>query len=228
MMVSCYTVRKKKKQEVVRMMKREKAAYETGLEDGFSVKSARQYYPDKQNDRNIDVEHWVYTPYSYQGVPVLGYGVASIRPGEERSANTCEFWVDGRNVTDELFKASLDDKDKVLENTQSGEKESCQEAFAKLESFVVGVSDIPHVFTYDEYIEAKTPQNARMQLDPPTEESYETYLKWVESAMLGRSIKFVGEVTQLDQLDDLRMQMPSFGEMMDEIEASEDGFGFGE
>ena len=210
------------------MMKREKTAYETGLEDGFSVKSARQYYPDKQNDRNIDVEHWVYTPYSYQGVPVLGYGVASIRPGAGRSANTCEFWVDGRNVTDELFKASLDDKDKVLENTQSGEKESCQEAFAKLESFVVGASDIPHVFTYDEYIEAKTPQNARMQLDPPTEESYETYLKWVENAMLGRSIKFVGEVTQLDQLDDLRMQMPSFGEMMDEIEASEDGFGFGE
>lgn len=210
------------------MIKREKTAYETGLEDGFSVKSARQYYPDKQNDRNIDVEHWVYTPYEYKGVPVLGYGVASIRPGEERSANTCEFWVDGRNVTDELFKASLDDKDKVLENTQSGEKESCQEAFAKLESFVVGASDIPHVFTYDEYIEAKTPQNARLQLDPPTEESYETYLKWVENAMLGRSIKFVGEVTQLDQLDDLRMQMPSFGEMMDEIEASEDGFGFGE
>lgn len=210
------------------MMKREKTAYETGLEDGFSVKSARQYYPDKQNDRNIDVEHWVYTPYVYQGVPVLGYGVASIRPGAGRSANTCEFWVDGRNVTDELFKASLDDKDKVLENTQSGEKESCQEAFAKLESFVVGASDIPHVFTYHEYIEAKTPQNARLQLDPPTEESYETYLKWVENAMLGRSIKFVGEVTQLDQLDDLRMQMPSFGEMMDEIEASEDGFGFGE
>lgn len=222
MMVSCYTVRKKKKQEVVRMMKREKTAYETGLENGFSVKSARQYYLDKQNDRNIDVEHWVYTPYVYHGVPVLGYGVASIRPGVQRSANTCEFWVDGRNVTDELFKASLDDKDKLLENMQSGEKESCQEALGKLESFVVGASDIPHVFTYDEYIEAKTPQNARLQLDPPTEEGYETYLKWVENAMLGRSIKFVGEVTQLDQLDDLRMQMPSFGEMMDEIEALED------
>lgn len=226
MMVSCYTVRKKKKQEVGRMMKREKTAYETGLEDGFSVKSARQYYPDKQNDRNIDVEHWVYTPYEYKGVPVLGYGVASIRPGEERSANTCEFWVDGRNVTDRLFGNSRDEK--VFENTKSGEKESCQEALAKLESFVVGASDIPHVFTYDEYMEAKTPQNARLQLDPPTEESYETYLKWVENAMLGRSIKFVGEVTHLDQLDDLRMQMPSFGEMMDEIEASEDGFGFGE
>lgn len=202
------------------MMKREKTSYETGLEDGFSVKSARQYYPDKQNDRNIDVEHWVYTPYVYQGVPVLGYGVASIRPGVQRIANTCEFWVDGRNVTDKLFEDSWDKK--VLENTKSGEKESCQEAFAKLESFVVGASDIPHVFTYKEYIEAKTPQNVRMQLDPPTEESYETYLKWVESAMLGRSIKFVGEVTQLDQLDDFRMQMPSFGEMMDEIEASED------
>ena len=209
------------------MRKREKTAYEAGLEDGFSVKSARQYYPDKQNDRNIDVEHWVYTPYVYNGVPVLGYGVASIRPGAGRSANTCEFWVDGRNVTDELFKASLDDKDKVLENTQSGEKESCQEALGKLESFVVGASDIPHVFTYAEYMEAKTPQNARMQLDPPTEESYETYLKWVENPMLGRSIKFVGEVTQLDQLDDLRMQMPSFGEMMDEIQ-QEDDFGLGE
>lgn len=187
-----------------------KSIYTSGKEAGFDVISARQYYENNDVSKpRLEVR--MNTPYfDSKGHPMTAYAVVniestSVKDNKLRDFNTVEFYdVDGHNMD---YDVSSNLTDNMCE--QAGK-------------FASAASEYPHVFTYDEYVVARIPINKRMQIDPPSESDYGTYLENVERQMNSRKVEYIGSITKSNQLHEAYKTMPSFDQMMDEVSASVD------
>ena len=191
--------------------------YEQSVNDGFSVTDARQYY-ENGNAGKIRVETKMQTPYEFQGQPVQAYAVVAIE-NQTRSANTLEFWQNGRNLEDVMEQ--LHGTREVQLQTKAGEDVDMKSVREQTGTFAIAASEYPHVFTYDEYVESRNPVNERLQLDPPNEQDYERYLESVERQMESGDIKFVGRMTNTSSLHEAYMSMPSVQADMEQMASEE-------
>lgn len=177
------------------------ALYKKELQEGFRVVDTRQYYADG-TENTPRVESWMMTPYQFEGKPVMGYAVTNVKD-DQRPSDTMEFWQDGRNVEDiaasKNMAVSLTDKD--------GKPVDYQAARERIGAFASGGSYYPHVFTYDEYVEARKPVNERLKMDPPDARAYGVYLDSVERQLMSRDFHFVGSITTPAELEESNLRM---------------------
>lgn len=180
--------------------------FESLSKQGFVVTDCRQYYESDDEKRPM-LEMHMHTPYYYDGYPVDGYAVVPCWNDRPREANTVEFYQNKRNLED-VWSASGHTGELVLQ-TKSGEDITEQDASREMASFAEAASEYPHVFTYDEYVSARTPINKRLHLDAPSESDYEAYLESVQKQMVSEDVKFVGSITNARDVCDMYHTMPS-------------------
>lgn len=70
---------------------------------------------------------------------------------------------------------------------------------------------------YDEYVEARTPINERLGVNPPNEVDYEKYLDSMFRQLGNKDFTFVGEITKRSDMNKARQSLPSFQTGMDEF-----------
>ena len=195
--------------------------YDEGIQEGFSVGMARQYY-NRDRQGNIDpnkpqLEQLMpSTPYLFRGEPVVGYTVTDLSADQSRvkgdslrNTVTHEFHVyapqyEGgpdvlRNVDDLIGvneKISFTDKN-------TGKDVSLNDAMDHMGAFAAAASEFPHVFAPDEYKEARSYLNGRLGLPMPTDDDYNEYLNNVENQLKQR-VPFVGAVTNLTEMEQFR------------------------
>lgn len=186
-------------------------AYKIGKENGFNVSSAKQYY--SQNDSTKPkLDLVMSTPYVYDGQNVTARATVDLSDDKKsdnqvRETSMVEFYAGESNLE---YSSDFSITDDMRKNVSE---------------YAAAASEHPHVFSFDEYVESRTPVNKRLQLDPPTEQDYSTYLEHVESQLCSRKYEFIGEITKPSEINKAYETLPSFGEMMDEVSAS-DSFDF--
>lgn len=179
--------------------------YKSGQAEGFIVDSARQYY--SQNDsKKPKLDVVMNTPYSYMGQDVTARAIIDLNESSRsaetglRDASMVEFYVGNSNLD---YDAGFD----VTEEMRQ-----------KASDFAASAAEYPHVFTYDEYVEARIPINERLKLGIPTEQDYNTYLESMDRQLHNsRDFEFIGKITKLSDLNMAYESAPSFGQMMDEV-----------
>lgn len=178
--------------------------YKSGKENGFIVDSARQYY--SQNDsKKPKLDVVMNTPYSYLGRDVTARATIDLneqsRSSETglRDASMVEFYVGNSNLD---YDAGFDVTDEMRQTASD---------------FAASAAEYPHVFMYDEYVEARTPINERMKLGVPTEQDYNTYLESMDRQLHNsRDFEFIGQITKPSDLNTAYASTPSFSKMMDD------------
>lgn len=198
--------------ETMRLFRERTDKYKSLREQGFDITQTRQYYADAKTER-AHVESYMKTPYFYHGKPVDGYAITDVSD-KQRPSHMIEFWQDGRNVEDISMLAG--EGGKIQLTDKNGVAVDMKEARENVAGFASGASEYPHVFTYPEYVEARTPINERMHLDPPNEEAYGHYLESVERQLASRDIHFVGEITKVSDLSKMYESMPGVQNMYEE------------
>lgn len=193
--------------------------YQAHQAEGFAVTDARQYY-ENGNPAQTKVETWMQTPYLYAGKPVQAYAVVDVST-EGRPSNTCEFWQDGRNLED-VCGSNKGDRNPLQLQDANGQNLDMQAAYDTIGKVASGASEYPHVFMYEEYVEARTPINKRMHLDAPDEDAYQSYLQSMERQLMSRDFQFVGKITKRSELADAYNSMPSVQELYDEPSEKQD------
>lgn len=197
-----------------------RTTYTRGKNMGFSVSDVRQHTPAQGNGH---AEVTLDTPFTYQGWPVKGHAVVDlvqVKGDAFRPYRDVEFFVNGRNVED-MAQEATGSREYMLQGP--GMNMSRTDAAAMAGMFASASTEYPHVFTYEEYVEARTPVNARLQLDPPNEQDYENYLDHMEKQLMSKDIEFVGAVTTPKQLLSRYQGLPSFEEGMAAYQQDLDG-----
>lgn len=196
---------------------RYQSIYAKGENLGFSVTKVVQHVTDRGKKT---AELTIKTPFTYQGENVEGYAVvdlAQTKEDELRPYNSVEFYVNGRNLED--VADQLTGKREFVMNG-GGISVTRENASVMLGSYAAAASEYPHVFTYPEYMEIRSFENKRLQMDPPTEKDYELYLNNVQNQMSSGRIKFVGDITNVRGLLTRYQDLPSFENGMQEYDSS--------
>lgn len=182
--------------------------YKAGKNDGFNVNSAKQYYSQGDSTKpKLDLV--MSTPYTYAGQDVVARATVDLsgvkmRDSQLRETSMVEFYADDSNLD------YVDDFSVTDDMRQS------------VSEYAAAASEYPHVFSFDEYVEARTPINKRLKLDAPSEQDYSTYLESVERQLHSRDIEFIGEITKPSDMNRAYETLPSFRDMMDEVAVHED------
>ena len=174
-------------------------AYQEGLDQGFSVKSVRQYSVPETGKRYLEIR--MGTPYQAFGSELEGYGVVHLDNKHidgHRDVDTLEFYLEnGANVED-VNEETGGSRDAILvdDNGQIPE----QEAARVMGRFAAAASEYPHVMQYPEFLDFRKEVNQRMGLDAPTVQDYSTYLDHMREQMRSGDVTFIGEVQTPSQL----------------------------
>ena len=177
--------------------------YKKGLEDGFEIVDARQYYVPEL-DMRPDVEQMMSTPWTCGDRPVFGYTTTNVDLKDERlhggrDTNTHEFWVYDaekgmpRNL-DDVYPNGYQLKD------PNGQTVPMRKAMDQMGDFASAASYYPHVFMAPEFAEARNYLNARMNLPPVTAKDYGAYLGHMENQLQSRDFTFVGKITKISDI----------------------------
>ena len=182
--------------------------YKNGINKGYSVTNARTYL---SNDTPV-VATTLKTPYvNNNGVSVTGYADVPVTNGRGlRDSCSVEFFVDGHNLDyDEM--QSLFTKDGGSVNLEDARKEMGQ--------FAAAASEYSHVEMFDDWKQLQERNYKRFKIDDePTEDDYERYLTNMEQQLMSSDFMFVGQITSRSDLNIARQSMPSFGQMMDDMQ----------
>lgn len=222
-------------------------------EKGFDIPFVRSYVVKHDGKDVENIEMHVKLPYTHNGQEVWGYAVVDCDERNRlndnlREYNTCEIWLGepdrgGRNIED-----VYPDNHRNMTLIDASGKSVDMDTFRLSDEvgiYAAASSNYPHVCTWKEYEELKTPSNARLGLEPPTEDGYMKYLDNCRGLM--RDCKFIGDVRTLNGIDERSMGTPSSQAFLDEREREEqerfmrsveefgfeepsdssDGFGFG-
>lgn len=198
-----------------------KKTFEQGERDGFDVLYIREnvHHEGKQPHH---AEVVMQTPYTYQGEPLLGYGIVELAqtPKDElRFATNMELWTTNeskglvRNVAD-IADEKTGSRDYTVE--QNGQEVKSSDAFGRMGNFAAAASEYPHVMTMDEYLDVTKERNERLHIGDPTLDDYEKYIMSMQRQMRDPDIKMIGAVrkpedcTQIFQdIDDVRAMSSS-------------------
>lgn len=192
--------------------------------EGFDITKTRQYYNNLEKEQ-AHVESYMKTPYFYRGSAVEAYAITDVSD-PRRPSHMIEYYQNGHNLED--ISEQLGGTRNVQLQNAYGENLDMNQVHDNVSRFASAASEFPHAFTYAEYVEARTPINKRLHLDPPDEESYNTYLQHVERQLASKDIHFVGEVTKPSDMFSLYASMPTaqagwemgIGEGEDEVVAN--------
>ena len=196
-------------------------------EKGFDIPFARSYLV-KQDGKNVEnIEMHVKLPYTHNGQEVWGYAVVDCNEQNRvnknlRQYNTCEIWLGepdkgGRNIEDVYPNTHRN-----MTLTDASGKSVDIDTFRLSDEvgiYAAASSNYPHVCTWKEYEELKTPSNARLGLGPVTEEGYMRYLDNCRGLM--RDCKFIGDVRTPDGIDERSLDTPSSQAFLDEMAKEE-------
>lgn len=208
-------------------------------EKGMTIPFVRSYLGSSGKE---NIEMHIKLPYKCDGGDVWGYSVVSCDAKDEvnkylRGYNTCEVYIGepdrgGRNIEDvypNTHKNLLftDDSGKTINM-------DTMKLSDEIGIYAAAASNYPHVMTWDEFNELKTPSNEKFGIESPTEEHYESYLN--NCASLMRDAKFIGEVTTPIGVDERRMSTPSGQQFLADMEREDqdrfmqaiEEFGFGD
>lgn len=192
------------------------SVYQNSVENGFSVVSARQSsgvgrVPVLRTEMN--------TPYTYNGSPLMAVSVTDLSAAKGdalRQSHDTELWtVNGLGQRDR----NLEDVAGGDYTVQGSDGKDVSGAVARdnVSTFASAASEYPHVFMYDEYVEARTPINERLGVNPPNEVDYEKYLDSMFRQFGNKDFTFVGEITKRSDMNKARQSLPSFQAGMDEF-----------
>lgn len=186
---------------------------------GYEVVSAKQ----SAGVGSVPVLHTeMKTPYMYQGEPLMAVSTTDLSAAKGdtlRASRDTELWtVNGLGQRDRNLEDVMAGDDMVQDKT--GNVISASDARADAGRFASAASEYPHVMMYEEYVEARTPVNARLHVDPPNEADYDKYLDHVSNQMSSGDVTFVGGITKRSQLTAARQSVPSFQEGMDDFTRS--------
>lgn len=201
--------------------------YNDCVDSGFSVVSARQ----SAGTGSVPVVRTeMTTPYTYNGKPLMAVSVTDLNQTKDdalRSSHDTELWtVNGLGQRDRNLEDVAGGNCYVQSRNGTGDI-SANDARQSCGQFASAASEYPHVFMYDEYVEARTPINKRLKVGPPNEVDYERYLDSMFRQLGSKDFKFVGEITKRSQLDLARQSMPSFQADMAEMSKDSGDFDFG-
>ena len=205
---------------------------DAGLADGFDIPDARQYFTEDPRGQS---HAWLYqtitTPYSidlpeYGSCPVTGRIDVDLdfKNKDPKSqlfrAATAEAWVTLPNGTEKNLEDVLVTEDTATQLTglwsthfnvqnKNGQTVSLRDAQKRMTEFGAAAAVIPHVFMYDEYMEAQTITRKRFGMEPPQEEDYsQTYLDSIVSQLNNR-IQFFGKIRKVSDMDIAYTSCPS-------------------
>ena len=148
------------------------------------------------------------TPYYFEGRRVQGFCNVDEKT---KDVSFIEFYgnLDGKsnvNLLESGLNISLTDR--------YGKPVSIEKASEDMSTFAKDISEYPHVFTKDEYLDVKYEDFRKLGLPEPTDSDYKTYLDFVEKQMLSNDIKFVGKITNINELAHHSMEYDVEDEMM--------------
>lgn len=175
------------------------SVYRNCLSLGYKVIDVRQLV----SGRNVSaLSSIIRTPYYFGGHILYGHTLVLLtdeRPGGIRHADSVELWLTDdqgkldRNILDVLsnddFKVFTGTKDLV----------PSKYAYAELEQFAGAASELPHVFTFSEFIELRDLGVLDQVLNAQIYQDYQVYLDDVKYKMES-GVEFVGRIETLEDL----------------------------
>ncbi len=177
--------------------------FKRGLAEGFDVIGAEQHY-DTAAGMTAKLEQLIYTPWTFNGIPVYCYSKTDVSSRGEREngyrrIETHEFWIyDNQGTPVSLEKAYPGGYDLT---DRQGSRLSAGEAFSIIDDFIIAASYHPHVFLASEYAEARNYLNGRMGLAEVTPDDYKEYLEHIEGQMRNNQFIFTGRIKNLKDMD---------------------------
>ncbi len=177
--------------------------YQNGLNKGFSVIDARQYYANK-GELLPELEQMIMTPWFINQNQVYGYVVTDIDSVGERRCGyrktlAHEFWIFDARKGNPVNLNQLYPQGCQLSNRQ-GQIFPLNDAFAFLDEFAAAASYLPHVFMAPEFIEARNYLHGRMGLQPVNANDYINYLRHMEMQLQNGDLIFVGKITNISDM----------------------------
>lgn len=176
--------------------------YKDYAKEGFKVSSVRSRINEMHEEEDI---FRLETPYMYDGKPVTAYAVVATESQvypEQRYYNTCELYVDGKNLEDVSGRnagkaVEIDLKDK------NGNAVDYNKALDHVGLFSAAASGYPHTMDYDEWapIYEKSHDKINSQLlslgEPTMHANPERYNKYVKTcvSMIDQGIPHIGPVS---------------------------------
>lgn len=187
-------------------------------DQGFSVSDVRETVFETSGTHNV--ETWVNTPYTYEGMPVKGFCYVPVGTPFERHINnttegirdynTQELWVGRENMEDILAKRGLGSVHDVILQDKDGNEVKGVDALENVGKFASAASEYPHVFQYGEYMEVRTAISEKRGLPMPDEEGYNSYIESVVKQMESGDVRFVGKVNTISDAYMCLMDTPGF------------------
>ena len=177
--------------------------YQQGLNEGFGIVDARQYYV-RDAFMRPELEQMVATPWIIGNDPVFGYAVTDIDIEHERlygchKTLAHEFWIFDARQGMPVNLAQLYPQGYQLSD-RSGQMVALNDAFAVLDDFASAASFLPHVFMAEEFAEARNYLHGRMGLPPVTAADYRAYLEHIETQLQNEDLTFVGKIRKVSDL----------------------------
>ena len=181
--------------------------FEKGTQAGFYILMANQYFGANASTGQIDpqrpqLEQTMTTPYTFRDQPVIGYTVTDlssknspVRGESLRPTVTHEFYVMPEGREEPMNVDAIIESGEKFTDKNTGKSVSIPDAMKEMGEFASAASEYPHVFTPDEYMEARSYMNGRLGLPMPTADDYVDYLNNM-SAQLEQRIPIVGAVTK--------------------------------
>lgn len=187
--------------------------YKQGLDQGFEITNARTYLSNGKQVVATDMS----TPFfNVKGVPVTGHADIPVTHGRDlRESQSVEFFADGHNLDYESGENA-----KLF--TKGGLTVDMEDARKAMGGFAAAGSEYPHVELYDDWKKLQEKNYERLKIESePTEADYERYLDMMERQLMSKNFQFVGQITSRNDLTIARQSMPSFGQMMNEMQQSQ-------
>lgn len=203
--------------------------YRTGRAEGYDVTSAKEYF----SGNGHYLTTYMKTPYQYDGQDVDAHCTVDLNLRNDKDlkrkeltssdiVNDVEFFTqDGRNLED-VMEEKTGSREIKLQN-KSGQDVAVEDVTASLSKFADAASNKPHVMTYDEYMDIRAVNAARMKVDPPVPENYINYVDNMRRQMRSGDVEFVGEIKNTRQL--ALLDMPEIKTKDDDLQMDSDEYG---
>jgi len=162
----------------------QKKALDAGDAAGFTVAYAKQYY-ENLDGLKCRMEQHITMPYTFQGETVYAITITNIDHSNGRDALRNTPRSDLYTASDRQIASG-----EVL-TAPGGQNVRASVAARQAAAYASAASELPHIFTYEEYMEARSYTNGRMGLNPPTSDDYIRYLEKSIIPQL-RSERFTG------------------------------------
>jgi len=164
----------------------QKKAFDAGDAAGFTVAYAKQYY-ENMDGTKCRMEQHITMPYTFQGEAVYAVTITNVDHSNGRDALRNTPRSDLYTASDRRI-ASGD----VL-TAPNGQSVRASVAAEQAAKYASAASELPHIFTYEEFMAARNFYAGAMGVRRPTSDDYVRYLeKSIIPQLRNRSERFTG------------------------------------